>query len=524
MLKIQATHRIKSTVATSLTLLTTFSFLCFGAESAPQSKPLTPEQFAQKSKEYLRYKQYVQAQITRQDQLLRSQKLQRQRQRQATQTANQANLPKTPYKHAPIQRQDILLVMPAKGAKAEDIKAAIEGAHGEVCGVLGAGGLGVLLIKARPGKVVELQRALAADRRDFKHVDFNRPFKAAYYPTSEPSFSKAWHLSRMNVFDAWDEMVKAGSAFPKPVAVFDTGLEGDESWHTSWGADCTGTVGQDQYDDLGLDFDGLLGTGLFSSDSIKEQENDIVKLGNLLKTLTHALTDKDGHGDFVAAAINGSPYNGKGACGVNPQVPVFPIKVADNKGNSDEMAMVKAMCVMYDTANTPIINISFVPNLMDADVYPIVHEFFKDWYYRKNGLIFIAAGNEGENLSMTNQPYVNTVSALGHSYAMRLYKGKDWQSASGASVDFTAPGKDIEVCNVNGTPKTIDGTSFASPIVAAVASMIWTVNPNLKNTDVERILKDSCENTDGPNTWNAQFGWGMPDALKAVQAAAASKR
>lgn len=513
----------RSMFAASITLFATISFVGLDANCAPQSKPLTPEQFAQKSKDYLRYKQYVQAQLMRQDQVLRAQRLQRQRQHQTAQTANQANPPKAAFKHVPIQRQDILLVMPVKGAKAEDIKAAIEGAHGEVCGVLGAGGLGVLLVKARPGKVVELQRALAADRRDFKHVDFNRPFKAAWYPTTEPSFSKAWHLSRMNVFDAWDEMVKVGGGFPKPVAVFDTGLEGEESWHTSWGADCTGTVGQEQYDDLGLDFDGLLGTGLFSSDSIKEQEKDIVKLGNLLKTMTYGLYDKNGHGDYVAAAINGSPYNGKGACGVNPQVPVYPIKIADDKGRTDEMALVKAMCVMYDTANTPIINISFVPSLMDANVYPIVHEFFKDWYYRKNGLIFIAAGNEGENLSMTNQPYVNTVSALGHSYAMRLYKGTDWQSASGTSVDFAAPGKDIEVCMVNGTPKAIDGTSLASPIVAAVASMIWTINPNLKNTDVERILKDSCENTDGPNTWNPEFGWGMPDALKAVKAAAASK-
>jgi subtilisin family serine protease len=168
--------------------------------------------------------------------------------------------------------------------------------------------------------------------------------------------------------------------------------------------------------------------------------------------------------------------------------------------------------------NTPVINISY-GDLMSAKDNPILHEFFKDWYYRKGGLIFVSAGNAGENLSMANQPYVNCVSAMAQQDGMHLVNTKKWQSASGTAVDFTAPGQNIQVCNMDGTPKSVSGTSFSSPCCAAVASLIWTINPNLKNTDVEKIMRDSCENTDGPGNWNPQFGWGMPDAYKCVVAA-----
>ncbi len=156
---------------------------------------------------------------------------------------------------------------------------------------------------------------------------------------------------------------------------------------------------------------------------------------------------------------------------------------------------------------------------MSAKDMPILHEFFKDWYNRKNGLIFCSAGNNGENLSMANQPYVLCVSAMAKIDGMHIVDltNAGWASGTGTAVDFTAPGQFIPVCNPDGSNKTANGTSFASPICAAIASMIWTINPNLKNTQVEKIMIDSCENTKAP--WNPQFGWGMPDALKCCQAA-----
>jgi len=516
----------KLILASSLTTLMALS-LNIEANGAPNSKTLTPEQFAQRSAEYLRYKSYVQAQILQQEQRTMQQKLQREQQLEQKQLEQKASSTttsspdgvKTEKKHVPIARQDVLLVMPAPGAKADDVKTAIENANGEICGGLGAGGLSVVLVKARPGKVVELQRKLAADTRDFKHVDFNRTCESEFVPTTEPTFPISWHLTRMHVPDAWDIVFQHGG-FPMPVAVFDTGAEGPEPFISGSGADCTGTVGNKKVSDLNLD--GFLGTGLFSG-NVEDQEKDIATIGNNIKTLTYGCTDVHGHGTWVACTINGSPYNGLGSAGINPLVPVYPIRIATGapgtKVKTDDLSLIKAMCVMYDMANTRIINISYA-TIMSAKAHPILHEFFKDWYNRKNGLIFCGAGNAGENLSMANQPYILCVSAMDQKDGMVLVNHSDWQSASGTAVDFTAPGQNIQVCNPNGTKTAVNGTSFSTPICAAIASMIWTVNPNLKNTQVLQIMIDSCENLGGHGAWNPQFGWGMPDALRAVTAAA----
>lgn len=498
--------------------MTAISCLNLAADSAPSVKQLTPQQCAQRNRDYERFKRYVQSTMYQQQSQVYAARAARLKQKAKNHTPNP---PKVPYKHAPIPRDQILLVMPAKGAKTEDIKDTIESNNGQICGRLGAGGLGVILVKARPGKVIELQRALAADTRDFKHVDFNRRSQSQFVPGSEPSMPKAWHLIRMQITDAWDELYKNGMPFPKLVAVFDTGSQGPEPFLVSQGADCTGSIENDAIDDLGFDFDGVLGTGLFD-DSIKDQENDIIHIGNYIKTMTYGVTDPNGHGTWVASAVNGSPYNGMGAAGVNPQAAVYPIRIAGNDGFTDDLALVKAMCVQYDNLNTPVINISYGPDLMRAGEHEILHEFFKDWYYRKNGLVFVSAGNGDENQTCANQPYVNAVSAMGKVADMKLAVGKKWKSAHGTAIDFTAPGQYIQVCNQDGTAKSASGTSLSCPLVAGVASLIWTMNPNLKNTEVEKILRDSCDNTDGANTWNESFGWGMPNALKAVKAAQAT--
>ena len=103
-----------------------------------------------------------------------------------------------------------------------------------------------------------------------------------------------------------------------PVAVFDTGTQGPEPFLVDRGADCTGDKTRDKAD--GINLDGFLGTGLFS-DSIKDQEKDIIKIGSDIRARTSGNVDPNGHGTWVGCTITGSPYNSLGAAGVNPLVP-----------------------------------------------------------------------------------------------------------------------------------------------------------------------------------------------------------
>jgi subtilisin family serine protease len=76
-------------------------------------------------------------------------------------------------------------------------------------------------------------------------------------------------------------------------------------------------------------------------------------------------------------------------------------------------------------------------------------------------------------------------------------------------------------CRVGSSPYAyLQGTSMASPQVAAVAAVIRTLNPDLSPADVIRLLKQTARQ---PGTsahfWSATLGWGILDAGSAVETA-----
>jgi serine protease AprX len=70
--------------------------------------------------------------------------------------------------------------------------------------------------------------------------------------------------------------------------------------------------------------------------------------------------------------------------------------------------------------------------------------------------------------------------------------------------------------------KYVDGTSFASPIVASVAACMLEANPRLTPQQVKRILIDTAERVPGVEV--ERQGWGVVAARKAVEIALAKVR
>ena len=81
-------------------------------------------------------------------------------------------------------------------------------------------------------------------------------------------------------------------------------------------------------------------------------------------------------------------------------------------------------------------------------------------------------------------------------------------SNAGERVDIFAPGEQVYSTLPGGTFGVLSGTSMASPLVAGVAALVWTVDPELSGSDVKSIVCDAV-NEDG----NA---YRMIDAEKAV--------
>jgi subtilisin family serine protease len=62
------------------------------------------------------------------------------------------------------------------------------------------------------------------------------------------------------------------------------------------------------------------------------------------------------------------------------------------------------------------------------------------------------------------------------------------------------------------------GTSFSSPEVAGVAALIWAAKPDLTNSQVASIIKDSASRPEGVG-WTPLLGWGLLDAAHALEEA-----
>ena len=69
------------------------------------------------------------------------------------------------------------------------------------------------------------------------------------------------------------------------------------------------------------------------------------------------------------------------------------------------------------------------------------------------------------------------------------------------------------------------GTSYATPAVTGVIALVMEANENLTPLQIKEVLKQTAERRGEPSTpdldpyWNRDFGWGMVDALAAVELA-----
>jgi subtilisin family serine protease len=138
-----------------------------------------------------------------------------------------------------------------------------------------------------------------------------------------------------------------------------------------------------------------------------------------------------------------------------------------------------------------------------------------DYAIRKNVVVVAASGN-----SLTPPCSVNYPAALNKVIAVGATDSSDALasfSCTGPELDLVAPGKSILSTTLGGT-SSLDGTSFASPIVAGVAALMRSVNTTMSVSDLTRAL-DFTTTDLGGSGFDNNFGFGKVNAYAAVVAA-----
>jgi len=397
---------------------------------------------------------------------------------------------------------DLLIVMPDAKADGDEVKEALQEVHGKVVGILGQGKLRCLIIQTEKGKLAEVEGKLTKDKKHFSAVGRNYRIAANVVP-NDPNFPSQWHLAAINCPRAWDRSTGGVN-----MAIFDSGCQAsipDLSGKTQRGYDAT-TAGSKA---MGGTFMALGGYVPGISDAAAEAAQ---------AASSGARNDNHGHGTWVATAAAAAFNNSSEGSGVAPAANIYPVRIADGSPGgtimTDDLSLVAAMMVALNRG-TRIINLSYgapYVGFHNPALHAPLHVLFSTFYTTRNGLIFMSARNDAVFDATPPVPYLNMVSAVDPTGNLASF------SNYGPCVKFTAPGTGIVVTDIDGTTKSVQGTSFSSPICASVAALVWSANPGLPNIVVENILKASCVNVTG-SPFNVFYGYGMPDADRAVRLA-----
>ena len=158
---------------------------------------------------------------------------------------------------------------------------------------------------------------------------------------------------------------------------------------------------------------------------------------------------------------------------------------------------------------------SYTPSQLNGDY--AVTTIAADLAAQRGILVVTAAGNEGPRFrSIWTPSDGDSVLAIGAEDSLGNIAGFSSRgpTADGRiKPDFTGPG--VAVCAVvgNGRVGRLDGTSFATPLVAASAALLKQLSPTLAPMALRQAFRNTASRRTSPDS---TFGWGRPDVAAAA--------
>jgi thermitase len=218
--------------------------------------------------------------------------------------------------------------------------------------------------------------------------------------------------------------------------------------------------------------------------------------------------DDVGHGTHVAGVISALVNNNQGVAGMTWYNPVMPVKVLDETGAGNTYNVAQGIIWAADHG-AKVINMS-LGNYADAN---FLHDAIK-YAYNKDVVLIAASGNDNSEEPGFPAAYPEVFAVAAADSA----KKKASFSNYGDYIDVTAPGVNIASTYMHSQYASLSGTSMASPHVTALAALIRSTNPALKNTEVMEIMRKTAEDLGTPGK-DKYYGYGQIDVVKALQEA-----
>jgi serine protease len=297
-------------------------------------------------------------------------------------------------------------------------------------------------------------------------------------------------------------------------AVSNFGVNGVTAWNTSNGANVTVAIV-----DTGIAYETF---GSFT------QAPDLagatfVSPYNFVANTTHA-NDDNGHGTHCAGTVRQSTNNGVGVAGLAYGARLMPVKVLGSNGSGSFTAIANGIRWAADNG-ADVISLSLGGSTGTSTLSSAV-----TYAWNAGCVLCAATGNTGRSGVSYPARYTQCI-AVG---ATRFDGARAGYSTYGTGIDVVAPGGDTTVDQngdgyvdgilqqtfATGTPNTFSyyffqGTSMATPHVAAIAAMVIANRPAYTNTQVRSAIESSCRDL-GTAGYDTRFGNGLVNAAAAL--------
>ena len=292
-------------------------------------------------------------------------------------------------------------------------------------------------------------------RAGVKHVDYNY-LRLPYYTANDPRVGDQWGLDAIKAPAAWNTTLGVGSR----VAVVDSGIDGNHP----------------------------------------ELDSKIVAQKDMVNNDGVAEDGTVGHGTHVAGTVGAVTNNGVGVAAACPACKLVVAKSGNARLYDSDIVQGVYWSV---EKRAKVINLSLGSR---ADSRILEHAV--DYAWEHGVVVVAAAGNEDTSTPSYPAAYRNVISVAATNQLNEKARFSNY-----GKIDVAAPGVGILSTFPGGRYKILDGTSMASPHVAALAGLLAAQDRSAP--EIRRRIQRTATDL-GAEGKDKFFGSGLINANKAV--------
>jgi thermitase len=234
-------------------------------------------------------------------------------------------------------------------------------------------------------------------------------------------------------------------------------------------------------------------------------------------SLTGKVKDGFGHGTHCAGIAAAATNNGTGVAGMCPNCKILSVKVLDDNGSGYMSDVADGITYAADHGAS-VISLSLGGSARSETLRAAL-----DYAVNHNALPVCAMGNSSATSAPEPAYWGSCLSVVaadsnGNKASFSNYGIRADVSAPGVGILSTLPTYSTYLSNHGYKPNydALSGTSMATPMVAGIAGLVRSRNPNLTATQTKGIIIATAG--DG-KSWSSELGFGLVNARLAVGAA-----